>query len=89
LTLSQGFSTTLSTLNALQGQPVTSMDELRDLLSDDEIYELARDRTSKSQNLFINSSYRFDASRYLYVHLPELEDQYTYSLYLGYYYSMF
>ncbi len=73
LTLSQGFSATLSTLSALQGQPVTSMDELKDLLSNDEIYELARDRTSKSQNLFIASSYRFDAKRYLYVHLSALK----------------
>lgn len=38
----------LQTLNALQGQPVSSLDELKALFSDEDIYDLARDRTARS-----------------------------------------
>ena len=72
LNLSLGYSPTLSTLNSLQGQAVASIDELRDIFSDDEIYQLAQDRSSKSQNLFLAANYRFDASRHLYVYLSAL-----------------
>jgi hypothetical protein len=73
LTLSQGYSSTFSTVNALQGQAVASIDELRDLYSDSEIYQLAEDRSSKSQNIYIGTTYRFDAKRYLYVSISSLK----------------
>jgi len=73
LNLSLGYSPTLSTLNSLQGQPVATIDELKDIFSNDEIYQLAQDRSSKSQNLFAGASYRFDASRHLYIYLSALQ----------------
>jgi len=59
----------LTTLNALQGQQVESMEELQTLLSDQEIYQLAEDRTTKSQNIFIGSNYQIDDARQLYMSL--------------------
>ena len=59
----------LTTLNALQGQQVESMEVLQTLLSDQEIYQLAEDRTTKSQNIFMGSNYQIDDSRQLYMSL--------------------
>ncbi len=59
----------LTTLNALQGQQVESIEELQNLLSDQEIYQLAEDRTTKSQNIFIGSNYQIDGNRQLYMSL--------------------
>jgi hypothetical protein len=73
LSLSLGYSPTLSTLNSLQGQTVATIDELKDIFSDDEIYQLAQDRSSRSQNLFAGASYRFDATRHLYFYLSALK----------------
>jgi hypothetical protein len=59
----------LTTLNALQGQSVEDIDGLKVLFSDDEIYQFAQDRTSKSQNLFAGSSYQIDDKHQLYLSL--------------------
>ena len=67
LTLTTGFSPTLATINALQGQAVDDVDDLKELL-----YQLAEDRTARSDNIFIGTSYRFDATRQLYVNLSSL-----------------
>ncbi|HUV22219.1 MAG TPA: hypothetical protein VMZ32_10545 [Gammaproteobacteria bacterium] len=73
LSLSLGYSPTLSTLSSLQGQTVATIDELKDIFSNDEIYQLAQDRSSQSQNLFAGASYRFDATRHLYFYLSALK----------------
>jgi len=65
LTLDQVKSPTLSTLNALQGQAVTSIDKLSDIYSDDQIYQLAKDRAGKSQSLYFSSNYIVDDNRQL------------------------
>jgi len=57
----------LTTSNALVGQGVASMEELKALFSDEEIYQLAEDRTSKGQNLNIGSNYQIDNRRQLYL----------------------
>ncbi len=57
----------LTTINALQGQSVETVEALQDLLSDKEIFQLAEDRTSKSQNLFFGSNYQIDAERQLFL----------------------
>ena len=57
----------LTTSNALVGQGVASIEELKVLFSDEEIYQLAEDRTSKGQNLNISSNYRIDNRRQLYL----------------------
>ncbi len=46
----------LMTRNALIGQPVESISELRDLFTDDEIRELARDRTATSRTATLGMS---------------------------------
>ena len=46
----------LTTNNALIGQPVTSMEELKQLYTDDEIYQLARDRTSAYTSFSLSAS---------------------------------
>jgi hypothetical protein len=46
----------LSTNNALIGQPVETIEELQQLFSDDEIYQLARDRTADYTSLTIAAS---------------------------------
>ena len=63
----------LSTKNALQGQLVESIDDLRSMFSDDEIYQLAEDRTSSSKSLLLGASYRIDASRQLYFDVNHFE----------------
>ena len=66
LTADYGYSPTLSTLNALQGQTAESIDKLTDRLTDNQIYQLARDRTSRAGNLYFGSSYQIDTDRQLY-----------------------
>jgi len=77
LSLSLGYTPTLSTLSSLQGQGVTTIDDLKEIFSNDEIYQLAQDRSSKSQNLFAGASYRFDATRHLYLYLSALHMEAT------------
>jgi len=59
----------LTTTNAIQGQGVKSIDELQKLFTDKEIYQLAEDRTSKSQNVLAGASYQLDVDRQLYFSL--------------------
>ena len=59
----------LTTGNAMAGQPVRSIDELKGLFSDEEIYQLAEDRTSQGHNLNIGSHYQIDVNRQLYLSL--------------------
>jgi len=57
----------LTTSNALVGQAVASIEELQGLFSDEEIFQLAEDRTSKGHNLNIGSNYQIDNTRQLYL----------------------
>ena len=57
----------LTTSNALVGQAVASIEELKGLFSDEEIYQLAEDRTSKGRNLNIGSNYQIDNNHQLYL----------------------
>jgi len=50
----------LQTANALQGQTVDTLDELRDLFEDGEIYDLARDRTARSTTGSVAYTHPFD-----------------------------
>ncbi len=59
----------LTTGNALAGQAVTSIDELKGLFSEEEIYQLAEDRTSQGHNFNIGSNYQIDVNRQLYLSL--------------------
>lgn len=59
----------LTTTNAIQGQGVESIDELQMLFTNREIYQLAEDRTSKSQNVFAGASYQIDMDHQLYLSL--------------------
>ncbi len=61
-TLDYRNSPTLSTLNAIQGQAVSNLSQLKGLYSNDQIYQFAQDRTSKSKNLFLNINYQIDSS---------------------------
>jgi len=47
---------TLTTQNALQGQTVTTLAELRKLYTDDTIYQLARDRTAEARTFTLGVS---------------------------------
>ena len=69
LTANYGYSPTLSTLNALQGQTADSIDKLTDRLTDDQIYQLAQDRTSRATNLYVGGSYQIDTDRQIYFDL--------------------
>ena len=69
LTANYGYSPTLSTLNALQGQAADSIDSLTDRLTDDQIYQLAQDRTSRATNLYFGGSYQIDTDRQIYFDL--------------------
>ncbi|MGB5329993.1 MAG: SPOR domain-containing protein [Gammaproteobacteria bacterium] len=69
LTANYGYSPTLSTLNALQGQAVDSIDGLTDRLTDDQIYQLAQDRTSRATNLYFGGNYQIDTDRQIYFDL--------------------
>lgn len=57
----------LSTVNALQGQAVDSIEDLNDIYSEDQIYQLAQDRTGDSQSLYFGSIYTIDNNRQLYL----------------------
>ncbi len=57
----------LTTTNAVQGQPVNTIDELQNIFTEQQIYDLAEDRTSKSQNLFFGASYQIDSIHQLYM----------------------
>ncbi len=59
----------LTTANAIQGQLVGSVKELQNLYSNQQIYDLAEDRTSKSQNLLVSANYQIDSIRQLYMSL--------------------
>ncbi len=59
----------LSTSNALAGQSVASIEALNGLFSEDEIYLLAEDRTSKGHNLNIGSNYQINNNRQIYLSL--------------------
>jgi len=67
--LSYNFRNTpqLTTSNALRGQTVESIEELKVLFSDEEIYQLAEDRTGKGQNINIGSNYQIDSRRQIYL----------------------
>ena len=67
LTLGRLNSPLLSTANALQGQTAESIDELGETFSQDEIEQLAEDRTSKSETLYFGTSYIIDSKRQLNV----------------------
>ncbi len=57
LTVDYRNSPILSTSNALLGQPVSSLDELENIYTDDEIRQLARDRTPRFTNVSFSGSY--------------------------------
>jgi len=67
LNLGRANSPPLATINALQGQATETIDELRELFSIDEIYQLAEDRTSARDSLYLGTVYNIDDSRQLYV----------------------
>ncbi len=73
LTLGRQNSPLLSTTNALQGQAADSIDELDETFSRNEIYQLAEDRTSKSETLYFGASYLIDNNRQLNVDLSVFE----------------
>ena len=57
----------ISTLNALRGQTLDSIEELGALFSEDEIYQLADDRTSPRDSIYFGSVYTIDDRRQLYL----------------------
>ncbi len=63
--LAQANSPTISTLNALVGQAALSLDELSGSFTDDQIYQLARDRTSYATSFYLSSVHSIDSSRLL------------------------
>ena len=68
LNLSYNYRNLLFASNALNSQPVTTdMDDLQSLLSDNEILQLAEDRTSVSQTFTIGNSYQFNKNNQLNV----------------------
>ena len=72
-TLSKGHSPTLSTINALQGQAVATIDDLKEVFTSDQIYQLAQDRTSESENIIIGANYRLEANRNLYINFSSFK----------------
>jgi tetratricopeptide (TPR) repeat protein len=65
LTLARVNAPTLTTASALQGQSAKSIDELKDIFTDDEIYQLAQDRTSISNSLYFVATHSLDSDRQL------------------------
>lgn len=63
------YSPVLSMLSALQGQTVTTLDELKQSYSEDEIRQIALDRTARNQTIFVGASYSFDLNRLLSLNL--------------------
>jgi len=56
MTLDYRKSPVLTTKNALQGQPVDSIEALLGIYTEDEIYDLARDRTADSKTLTVGGT---------------------------------
>ncbi len=71
LTVDHRNSPLLTTTNAIQGQGVDTLDELKTKtgLSDEQIYQLAEDRTSKSTNIYAGSTYVIDDDHQIYLSL--------------------
>ena len=71
LTMDHRNSPLLTTTNAIQGQGVDTLDELKTKtgLSDAQIYQLAEDRTSKSSNIYAGSTYIIDDNHQIYLSL--------------------
>lgn len=65
LTIGRGNSPALSTVNALQGQTATSIEELLLTFSEEQIYQLAEDRTSPANTLYTGAVYKFDDRSWL------------------------
>ena len=65
LTLARVNAPTLTTASALQGQSAKSIDDLKDTFTDDEIYQLAQDRTSISNSLYFVATHSLDSDRQL------------------------
>ncbi len=63
------YSPVLSLISALQGQNVASLDELQQSYSEDEIRQIALDRTARNQTLFMGASYSYDLNRLLSLNL--------------------
>lgn len=55
-------SPVLTTFNALQGQPVDDFEDLEDLFSDDEIRELAEDRTADARTFTVGVSHELSST---------------------------
>lgn len=77
LNLGRASSPPLATINALQGQSIESIDELRELFDDEQIYQLAEDRTSNRDSLYFGTIYRIDDNRQLYVDISVLDSEPT------------
>ena len=75
LTLDEVNSPMLSTVNALYGQTQDSVEDLAERFTDDQIYQLARDRTAKSRSIYFGSIYTVDENRQvnLDISLSELD----------------
>jgi hypothetical protein len=63
----------LTTRNALIGQPVDSIDDLGKLYSDDEIMQLAEDRTAESHNITLSLTQPLSEFSRLYFAVSEFE----------------
>jgi hypothetical protein len=77
LNLGRASSPPLATINALQGQSIESIDELRELFTDEQIYQLAEDRTSSRDSLYLGTIYHIDDNRQLYVDISVLDSEPT------------
>lgn len=73
LTLGRANSPGLSTVNALQGQAVTSIDELGENFTNDQVYQLAQDRTSKTTSLYLGAIHNIDNNRQLNIDVSYFE----------------
>ena len=60
MTLDYRNSPVLTTNNAISGQPVSDFEDLQDLFTDDEIYQLAEDVTTDSTTVTLSVSYPFN-----------------------------
>ena len=77
LNLGRANSPPLATINALQGQAADSIDELRETFEPDEIYQLAEDRTSRRDSLFLGTIYSIDDRRQLYIDISAFDTEST------------
>ncbi len=69
ITLDHRNSPLLTTQNAIQGQGVETLDELKSSFTEQQIYQLAEDRSSKSNSLFLGSNIKIDDRSQLYLSL--------------------